>query len=129
MYPTIYHALHDLLGLVLPVLKLLNTFGFFVALAFLGAALCLASELERKHRLGLLASTRRPYVPPQPMRVTDLVVSGLIAFVVGYQTYRDFYRNFVKYERASPRQARRRLADPQAPAPGTIPRPVEEEAR
>lgn len=85
MYPTIYHALHDLLGLDLPVLKLLNTFGFFVAFAFLGAALCLASELERKHRLGLLSSTRRPYVPPQPMSVTDLVVSGLIAFVVGYK--------------------------------------------
>jgi prolipoprotein diacylglyceryltransferase len=87
MYPTIYHALHDLLGLDLPVLKLLNTFGFFVALAFLGAALCLASELERKHRLGLLSSTRRPYVPPQPMRVADLVISGLIAFVVGYKIF------------------------------------------
>lgn len=32
-----------------------------------------------------------------------------IAYLVGYQTYRDFYRNFVKYERSSPRQARRRL--------------------
>lgn len=32
-----------------------------------------------------------------------------IAFLVGYQTYRDFYRNFVKYEHSSPRQARRRI--------------------
>ena len=32
-----------------------------------------------------------------------------IAFLVGYQTYRDFYRNFVKYENASPRQARRTI--------------------
>jgi AraC-like DNA-binding protein len=32
-----------------------------------------------------------------------------IAYMVGYQNYRDFYRNFVKHERATPRQARRTL--------------------
>ena len=39
-----------------------------------------------------------------------------IAYVVGYQNYRDFYRNFVKYKNASPRQVRRRLG-PSAPGP------------
>ena len=32
-----------------------------------------------------------------------------IAYLVGYQNYRDFYRNFVKYKNASPRQIQRRL--------------------
>ena len=32
-----------------------------------------------------------------------------IAYRVGYQNYRDFYRNFVKVEQASPREVRRRL--------------------
>jgi len=32
-----------------------------------------------------------------------------IAYQVGYQNYRDFYRNFVKQENASPRQVRARL--------------------
>ena len=32
-----------------------------------------------------------------------------IAYMVGYQNYRDFYRNFVKYEKASPREVQRRL--------------------
>ncbi len=32
-----------------------------------------------------------------------------IAYLVGYQNYRDFYRNFVKYEKASPREVQRRL--------------------
>lgn len=85
MYPTLYHAAHDLLGLDLQILKLINTFGFFVALAFLAAARCLASELERKHALGLLASTRRRYEPPKPTTPVDLLVSGLLAFVVGYK--------------------------------------------
>ena len=33
-----------------------------------------------------------------------------IAYLVGYQNYRDFYRNFVKYKQASPREIQRRLA-------------------
>ena len=32
-----------------------------------------------------------------------------VAYQVGYRNYRDFYRNFVKYESASPRDVRRRL--------------------
>ncbi len=32
-----------------------------------------------------------------------------IAYRVGYQNYRDFYRNFVKQEKASPREVQRRL--------------------
>ena len=34
-----------------------------------------------------------------------------IAYLVGYQNYRDFYRNFVKYENAAPRQVRQRFSD------------------
>ena len=85
MYPTLYHAVHDLLGVDLQILKLINTFGFFVALAFLAAAKVMASELERKHDQGLLSSTRRPYLPPRPTTPLDLLLSGLIAFVVGYK--------------------------------------------
>jgi two-component system response regulator YesN len=32
-----------------------------------------------------------------------------IAYLVGYQNYRDFYRNFRKFEKASPRQVQRKL--------------------
>jgi two-component system response regulator YesN len=52
-----------------------------------------------------------------------------IAYLVGYQTYRDFYRNFVKYEQSSPRQARKRLGEPQSPPPGPGSIPAEEEAQ
>jgi AraC-like DNA-binding protein len=44
-----------------------------------------------------------------------------IAYMVGYQNYRDFYRNFVKYERATPRQARRSMRPAQAePSMGAL---------
>src|SRR5688572_30804158 len=87
MYPTLYHAFHDLLGLDLSVLKLLNTFGFFVALAFFAAARTLASELDRKHELGQLPSVRRPYEPPRPMTKGDLALSGVFAFIIGYKVF------------------------------------------
>jgi prolipoprotein diacylglyceryltransferase len=87
MYPTLYHAVHDLLGLDLQVLKLINTFGFLVAFAFLGAARCLASELERKHQQGKLKSTRREVPPPRPPSLLDVGISGLMAFAVAYKFF------------------------------------------
>jgi prolipoprotein diacylglyceryltransferase len=85
MYPTLYHAFHDLLGLDLQVLKLINTFGFFVALAFLAAAKVLSSELERKYQQGLLSATRKRNEPARPTTPLDLLLSGLIAGVIGYK--------------------------------------------
>ena len=87
MYPTLFHVFLGLFGVELQVLKLINTFGFFVALAFFGAARVLAAELDRKHGLGLLPSTRRPYVPPRRTTFLDLILSGLLAFVVGYKIF------------------------------------------
>lgn len=40
-----------------------------------------------------------------------------IAYLVGYQNYRDFYRRFVGLEKASPRAVRRRLPSGAAAAP------------
>lgn len=85
MYPTLYHAFHDLLGVDLQILKLLNTFGFFVALAFLGAARVLSVELRRRHALGFIPSTRRRYEPPRPTTLGDVAFSGFMAFVLGYK--------------------------------------------
>jgi phosphatidylglycerol---prolipoprotein diacylglyceryl transferase len=87
MYPTIYHAIHDLFGVDLQVLKLVNTFGFFVALAFLAAARTMSSELARRHRLGLLVSTRRLVEPPRPITLLDVVLSGVVAFLLGFKFF------------------------------------------
>ncbi|MEY2933314.1 MAG: hypothetical protein RL033_4063 [Pseudomonadota bacterium] len=87
MYPTLYHAVLDLFGLELQGLKLINTFGFLVALAFLGAARTLASELDRKYRQGKLPSSQRKYEPPHPPTLVDVAVSGLLAFLVGFKLF------------------------------------------
>jgi len=55
-------------------------------------------------------------------RAEALLVAGgrtisEVAYQVGYQNYRDFYRNFVKFEKSSPTRFRRNRS-PQRPAPG-----------
>jgi phosphatidylglycerol:prolipoprotein diacylglycerol transferase len=87
MYPTLYHAVLDLLGLDLQALKLVNMFGFMVALGFLGAARSLALELERKHAQGKLQSSQRKWVPPRPPTLLDVGFSGLLAGLLGFKLF------------------------------------------
>ena len=85
MYPTIYHALLDLTGLDLPILKFLNSFGFFVALAFIAASWLLSSELKRKEALGLVRATTRTIIVGVPARPLELAMQGLIGFLLGWK--------------------------------------------
>lgn len=85
MYPTLYHALLDLTGLDLPFLKFLNSFGFFVAVAFFFASWTLGLELRRKEKLGLLQSVTRKVVQGLPASPRELITSGLIGFLIGWK--------------------------------------------
>jgi phosphatidylglycerol---prolipoprotein diacylglyceryl transferase len=85
MYPTLKHAVLDLLGLELRPLVLINLLGFFVTLGFFGAALVLRSELGRKHSEGKLPSAWEKWAPPQPPTWRNVGLSALVAFVLGYK--------------------------------------------
>ena len=52
MYQTISHLIQDLFGIYIPLP--IQTFGFFVALAFLLASWTLSLELKRKEEEGIL---------------------------------------------------------------------------
>ncbi|MFZ1666293.1 MAG: prolipoprotein diacylglyceryl transferase family protein, partial [Flavobacteriales bacterium] len=85
MYPTLYHALLDLTGLDWPVLKFLNSFGFFVALAFMGAYWTLVLELKRKEGQGLIQATRRKMMVGEGAKPAELIMQGIVGFVVGWK--------------------------------------------
>lgn len=85
MYPTLYHALLDLTGLDLPFLRFLNSFGFFVALAFVFASWTLGLELRRKEGLGLLRPTMRAVTIGLPATPGELAWNGLLGFVLGWK--------------------------------------------
>lgn len=85
MYPTIYDLVLDLFGISLPFLKLVQSFGFMVAMAFVAASITLSWELKRKEREGLLSPIRETIWVGKTSTVMDKVVSGMIGFLIGYK--------------------------------------------
>ncbi|HXC06373.1 MAG TPA: prolipoprotein diacylglyceryl transferase family protein [Bacteroidia bacterium] len=85
MYPTIYDAVKDLFGISLPFLKILQSFGFFVAIAFLVAGYFFAKELRRKENEGLVHSTFRKVLKGERATQSELITNGVLGFLIGYK--------------------------------------------
>lgn len=85
MYPNLYYAFKDLLGVEIPFFKLFQTFGFFVAIAFLAAAYVLTSELKRRERLGLLAGVPEKIVEGKPATMGEILLHALLGFILGFK--------------------------------------------
>lgn len=85
MYPDFYHLLKELFGIEIPVLGLLKSFGFMVAMAFLAAGIVLTKELKRKEDLGLLPCTIEDLIIRKKVQWTDYLISGVLGFGIGYK--------------------------------------------
>lgn len=85
MYPNLYFALYDLFGIDWPFLKLVNSFGLLVALAFLAASKVLSSELKRKEKEGLVKGRTVKTVVGRPASASDLAGNALMGFIFGYK--------------------------------------------
>lgn len=85
MYPNLYYLLRSWFGVEWPVARLVNMFGFFVAIAFISAAYVLSKELKRKEGQGLLGPTEETIVVGKPASVTELLINFVIGFIFGYK--------------------------------------------
>lgn len=85
MYPDFYYLLQSLLGIDVPVLSILKTFGFFVALAFIVSAWVLGKELKRKAQLGYFKYTTKTETVGMPPQTKDYVSSTIIGFILGFK--------------------------------------------
>lgn len=85
MYANFRELFYYTLGIDIPVLSVINTFGFFVAMAFIVAATLLARELKRKEAEGLMGPTQRKVIIGRPAGVVDIASAALLGFVVGYK--------------------------------------------
>ncbi len=86
MYPDFQYLLHSITGIEMPEwLSLFKTFGFLVALAFLGAAWATANELKRKTQLGILHPQMHTVVVGKPASKAELAISALTGFIIGYK--------------------------------------------
>ena len=93
MYPNLYYAFKDLFGLEFPFLRFVNTFGFFVALAFLAGAWVLSREMGRKSKAGFFTPTESELIIGEPASWSELsalswlLVSDLICAVLSATTW------------------------------------------
>lgn len=85
MYPNLYYALRDLTGAEFKWLRFVNSFGFFVAMAFLIAAYFLVKELTRKERAGALQATETKITIGEPASLLELLTNFLLGFIFGYK--------------------------------------------
>jgi prolipoprotein diacylglyceryl transferase len=93
MYPNLYYAFKDLFGIDWKPLRFINSFGFFVALSFILAAVVLVAELKRKSKEGLLQPTEINVMVGKPATVAELLLNFLLGFVLGYKILALFIMN------------------------------------
>lgn len=85
MYPSLYYAFKDLFHVDLPFLKMIQMFGFFVAVAFICAAYVWTKELKRKEDEGLIGVTTHKVLKGQKATTNELVSAGIIGFILGFK--------------------------------------------
>nr|WP_129715909.1 prolipoprotein diacylglyceryl transferase family protein [Pedobacter sp. SYP-B3415] len=95
MFPTVSHFLEYLFGIQIPLP--FNTFGMFVALAFIAAYWAFSKELQRKEADGLVYPVKKKVTTGAPASLSDMILNALFGFVIGFKLlYAVFnYREFV----------------------------------
>jgi len=89
MYPKLSDLINDLFGTAinLPI----QSYGFFLALAFLTGALILYKELERKEKEGLLFPQKKTITKGKPASPADLVILAVLTTLIGWKVSGFFF--------------------------------------
>jgi prolipoprotein diacylglyceryltransferase len=86
MYPDFQQLLESIFHADMPEwLSIFKTFGFLVALSFIGAAYTLGRELRRKESQGLLLPEFTTIEVGHPATPNELFWSALTGFIIGYK--------------------------------------------
>lgn len=88
MYPDLSYLLHDILPALFErdgAFSVVKMFGLLLALAFVASAYTCGLEMKRKEQQGLLLPQTMKIVSGKPASVFDLIVNGLLGFLLGFK--------------------------------------------
>ena len=85
MYPNLYYFFKDVFGVEWEWARFLNSFGFFVALAFLAGAYFLTRGLRNMEKKGLLKPLEESMIFGRAATPAELLINGLLGFFMGYK--------------------------------------------
>ena len=85
MYPSLYHFFSDIFGLEINFLKAVNSFGFFVALAFIAGVWVFSKETRRKENEKIVLPVKVKEWKGKPAGYKEIITNSLIGFLLGYK--------------------------------------------
>ncbi len=86
MYPDISYILHDLIGTDRDNwLSIFKTFGLFLVLAILVAALILRAELRRRQAISQFSGRREEVTQARRVSPADYLLNGFFGFLIGFK--------------------------------------------
>ena len=97
MYPRVSDFIYDVFGIDLPIP--IQSYGLFVALAFITGGYFIMLELKRKTKEGKLLPQKKKVLVGEAPRFKDFIYTGLISFFIGFKllgiilNYSHFYND------------------------------------